>query len=224
MRKLLCHLLLGVTLCLLVVPPIWADQGQPVLAEGRKVNENKAYQAAIFRVTLSEQYGSGFAISPDLVVTCFHVMELENGTVMSRASLVSGTGRKYSGDVVTLDSANDIAILRLDSKVDVFFKLADNDAAQGAKVAAIKTRIEYIAKFTRCEIQEIWDTYLGYANRYAGTLTKGMEFGNSGSPVVNADYEVVGIIMAVLIKDNMRGVYGGVSNLKKLLSKSGLVQ
>jgi S1-C subfamily serine protease len=186
-------------------------------AKPDKVSEDKLYRAATFKIRAGRAYGSGFAIGPRLVVTCWHVME-DDGAMIDKATLLSGTGRRYEATLLAYDSDADVALLELSEPVDVFFRVSETEASSGDHVAVIRSRPEYVSKFTRANVYEVW----GGAT-YAGSLTKPMELGNSGSPVVNSKYEVVGILSAILPLDKDRGVYSGISGLRRVMAAHAMV-
>lgn len=208
----LCTVLAAMTPC----SPQPADAHNVVRAEESerpKVREDKSYREAIFKVTAGDSCGSGFAISPRVVVTCWHVVEQRDRSMSRRATLLSGAGKTTGATLMSYDEGADVAMLELDEPVNVFFRIAAEEASVGDHVAVIRSRPNYVARFTRADIFDLWSG----SRCYAGSLTKPMERGNSGSPVVNADYEVVGILSAILPRDNYRGVYSGLAGLKRLL-------
>lgn len=178
-----------------------------------RVVENERYKEAIFKVYTNDSMGSGFAITPWLIVTCYHVVEGKDGGVFVRPTVISGYQQVMKATYVGGDKDRDVAVLRLDVPVTIFFKIADNEASVGDAVAAIRSRPEYIAKFSKTSIKELW----AFSTSYAGTLNRSVEHGNSGSPVVNVNYEVIGIVVGLLPKDGDRGVYTNVANLKEVL-------
>ena len=139
--------------------------------------------------------GSGFVISEDgYVVTNYHVVE--GGTELI---VITNSGKKYAASLVGYDSANDMAVLKVQAEGLPYVKLgSSDDLIVGDQVVAIGNALG-----------ELTNTLtVGYVSAVDRDITTGgammnmiqtdvaINSGNSGGPLFNMKGEVVGITTA----------------------------
>nr|WP_017470724.1 serine protease [Amphibacillus jilinensis] len=158
------------------------------------VNEDiQAYKESVVVIESSDRKGTGFSITSDgYILTNEHIVDQESNVMVSFPE--QGL---YQAEVVHKDEAVDLALLKVEENDLPFLDLAEN--AEGI------------------EQRDIY--FIGNPLRFNGIANKGMiegfteqtslstevmiidapiYRGNSGSPVIDQDGEVVGIIYATL--------------------------
>lgn len=182
--------------------------------ESPTVKENKDYHIATFKVKTQRGWGSGFAIGSNLVVTCAHVVMKRDGKLNSNITLESNSKIGIKAKVIFYNIENDIALLQTEEVFPIYYKLSSKSAIKGDNVAVIRSRPEYVAKFTPAIIKEVWV----YTNGgKGGLLDEIIDSGNSGSPVVNTEYEVIGYIIAA-VAVSRDGVYHSVETIRNAIN------
>lgn len=147
-------------------------------------------------VVTSSREGSGtaFVVTSDgVLVTCAHVIEDANEIEVQLGK------ETYSAEVIDIDEATDLAILKIDAKQLKTLPLADSDAAQlGQDVRAVGYPLSDVlgtgVKVTRGTISGI----LQQDGQKQLQIDAAVNPGNSGGPVVNSLGEVVGVASAKL--------------------------
>ncbi len=152
------------------------------------------------------QEGSGWVVAPERVVTNAHVV-----AGMDEATLrVSGTGRSYLGRVVVFDEERDLAVLavpglparplplgpdleRGDSGVVAGFPL---DGPYRLDAARVRQVVQARGSDIYGEPGTVREVYSLYAR---------VRPGNSGGPLLSANGEVVGVIFAKSLDDDVTG-------------------
>lgn len=160
--------------------------------------------------------GSGFIISEDgLVLTNRHVVS-DQGV---EYTIVLSDGTEYDGEVVSVDSLNDLAVLQMVKKGELSKKkeertklqnltvaeMGDSDALQvGQRVLAIGYALgQYQNTVTSgiisAKSREITAADQGSAETLSGLLQTDAAInpGNSGGPLINLEGQVVGINVAI---------------------------
>ena len=144
----------------------------------------------------SEALGSGFIVSADgLVVTNNHVIE---GADQILVFLTDGT--RWPAKVVGIDTATDLAVLRIDAKRPLpFVQFGDSDTAQvGDWVMAIGNPFGLGGTVTLGIVSaRNRDIQSGPYDSYIQTDASINE-GNSGGPLFDMDGKVVGINTAII--------------------------
>ncbi|WP_404309847.1 S1C family serine protease [Neorhodopirellula lusitana] len=155
---------------------------------GKRPNE------AALNAQVDEGSGTGFVIHPDgIVVTCAHVVK---GATSIQATIA---GSRFDAEVIKLDSGNDLAILRLNTKELPFLKFANSDQVRlGQDVRAIGYPLSDLLgksiKMTKGEV----------SGRGGPHGTDGMQIdatinpGNSGGPLVDDSGRLVGVTSSML--------------------------
>ena len=146
--------------------------------------------------------GTGFLVAPDLVATVAHVVD---GAATVR--ITQGT-RSTSAEVLGVDDANDTALLRTGSELEGHvFELSEEGPAVGERVGVIGFPVGDSGLITSAagskSFKEGSVNGLGRKAEIEGsTRTDLVELdalarnGNSGSPVIQADGDVVGLLSA----------------------------
>ena len=149
--------------------------------------------------------GSGFFVTENgYVVTNYHVIANASSVLV-----YTSDGEKYSADIVGSDMDLDLAVLKVNGK--------DGQKFQAAKIASsdkVKTGDSIIVIGTPERLDLAWSLttgYVSYANRKSNMsgsmqtyiqINAGVNPGNSGGPLINANGEVIGIIQA-RVKDKV---------------------
>lgn len=152
----------------------------------------KGYLSAIVAVSANQKYGTGFNIDPDgLIVTNSHV--IENSSVINLQGLPGD-------DFPVLDwqvyPDSDLALIDLEMSEMSFLPLAEgNQEHADSQVIVIGNPLGFFRIVSQASV-------LGYT-RLSGIaspvlMIKGSIYkGHSGSPVINKDGQVIGIVFAI---------------------------
>src|SRR5687767_13001381 len=139
--------------------------------------------------------GSGFIIDKEgYILTNHHVIENAE-----RITVTLTDGRSFRGEVVGVDPAIDVALLRISGAKDLSeAPLGDSDELRvGEWVCAIGNPLGYVHSVTVGVVsfvgRKLFDASL---DDYIQT-DAAINFGNSGGPLINAAGEVVGINSAI---------------------------
>ena len=142
----------------------------------------------------SLQYGTGFFVEENIVVTNAHVV----AGVNSPRIIHNGNG--YDLDFVSLDPNSDLAILRSEDFSHKPLKLDEaEDGVSGTVVAFVKDGKKVITEVKILEkILAVGKDIFGKPgeSREALSLEARIESGFSGAPVLNEDFAVVGVIFS----------------------------
>jgi hypothetical protein len=142
--------------------------------------------------------GTGFFISSDgYVVTCAHVIE-DADTI---GVWVGADG--YRATLVAVDEGIDLAILKIDYKPSYVFRLANFDSARIAqKVYALGFPLSNILgseiRATDGIISALGGTISDSGKTKDFQISASVQPGNSGGPVINERYEVLGVTASML--------------------------
>lgn len=172
---------------------------------------------AVVTIKTNNSTGSGSIISSDgLVITNEHVIrEAKNGAV----KIINMDGKTYSGQVLTIDRKNDLALVRISSS-DRFpsITFADRDSILvGQKVFAIGSPFDLSGTLTT-----------GILSRVAtnGDLQTDARLnpGNSGGPLLNSRGEMIGVNKSILSPDGRSntgiGFATSATNAKEFITRS----
>lgn len=144
----------------------------------------------------SESQGTGWAVSPQHIVTNVHVL---NG--LSDVMLVGYDQSILYGNVISVDHTNDIALIKItsDKANRGFLKLANRSARVGEEVFTIGYPFAQIMgstpKMTRGSISAL--TGLADDPRMY-QISVPLQPGNSGGPLINMKGELIGVTTAKL--------------------------
>jgi len=140
------------------------------------------------------QYGTGFFVEENTVVTNAHVVAGVN------SPRIIHNGEGYDLDFVSLDPNSDLAILRSKNFLQQPLKLAEaEEGGLGTVVAFVKdgkkvtTEVKILEK-----ILAVGKDIFGQPgeSREALSLEARIDSGFSGAPVLNEDFNVVGVIFS----------------------------
>ena len=164
--------------------------------------------------------GSGFFVLKDgTVITNYHVIE---GCELNK---VSYKGSQSEAKVLSIDKANDIAILKTNINPETAFAVSNDDVSLledvvvagyplGKKISsAIKTHKGVVTALA------------GSGDNYSYFQTDAaINQGNSGGPIINQKGNVVGIAVQTWVEEGVQGVHFGIksSTLKTFASANGL--
>lgn len=143
---------------------------------------------------INETYtGSAFAISDNLLMTSNHIIE-NCSEVAVRINNVL-----IDASVVYADSENDLAILRVQEQLPYHFEIA-NSYKKGDAIMAIGYPLSDELGNERVKFSDgIIASETGLSNNpFYLQITAPIQPGNSGGPVVNNNFEVVGIVSSKL--------------------------
>ena len=139
--------------------------------------------------------GTGFFVTSDgYVVTCAHVVE----DAYTIGVWVDGNG--YRADLVAIDHEIDIAILKINHKPPHYFGLANfNSAYIGDKVYAMGFPLTHILGSEIRLTDGIISAFTGYEGTQTDfQISAPIQPGNSGGPVFNEHFEILGIAASQL--------------------------
>lgn len=183
-------------------PEYGAISGFPLDEEQRAIDLAKQVRESIVQITgmkVNSGFGTGWLIAPDVVVTNEHVANHDEsyyGDIAVRT--IDGT--IIAAEVLSMDSYRDIAILKLEEPLDrPVLRLTDSLVEVGEPVIAVG-HPDRIGN---------WATMAGVVtdNKFydgeAILTSLPTSSGASGSPILNLDGEVVGIVA---------GIYWGTSD------------
>ena len=143
--------------------------------------------------------GTGFFVtSQGYVVTCAHVVE------DARTIGVWVGGNQYRANLEAIDPDLDIAILKIEHNPSYFYGLANfNSVHLGDKIEVLGFPLTHLLG-SGIRYNEGSISALGLENNTQFQISAPVQPGNSGSPVYNQRYEVLGIVASQLNKE-----YGG---------------
>ncbi len=166
-----------------------------------------------------ESSGTAFVVGANgVLVTCAHVVE------DAQEIEVILDGSTYIAEVLEMDVATDLAVLKIDAKKLPTISLANSDDAQlGQDVRAIGFPLSDVlgtdVKVTRGTISGI----MKRDGQKQFQIDAAVNPGNSGGPVVNSKGEVIGVTSAKLsgVEVNRVGFCVPSSPVRELVEKSG---
>ena len=153
--------------------------------------------------------GSGWTISPDLVVTNAHVVAGEHDTTVQ----VGGRGAELAAEPVAFDPTNDLALLRVRGLGVPALALVGSpaDGASGAILGYPENGPLSVqpGRIGRTQTVLTQDAYgRGPVQRLLTPLRGLVRPGNSGGPLVGADGRVLTTIFAATVGSGRQGGYG----------------
>jgi S1-C subfamily serine protease len=191
-----------------------------ILKNTRVVN---AFQSVARIESISEQCntrlsGSGFVIAENLVVTNAHVVAGINRPNVR----IGGKGKSVSGKVIYFDSRVDLALIRTNGLTAAALSMGENlernDVAVvagfplGGNLTPLPARIKAVAKATD---KDIYGN--GEVTREMYVLNAGVQQGDSGAALLDAQGKVVGVVFAASAAESSVGYALTLTELKKAL-------
>ena len=152
---------------------------------------------AIYIIYSGEAMGSAFSIGNEYVFTNAHIIDdVENITLHTYA------GKKFDADLVLIDEAMDIALLRV-PKGDLFYlNVSDyHDVRVGDDVYAVGIPANFAFSLTKGILSAVDRNING---EYFLQTDAAINEGNSGGPLLNASGEVIG--MNTLKLNDLEGI------------------
>lgn len=141
------------------------------------------YKQAVVTIQGERNKGTGFAISEDgLIVTNHHVIEGQN-----KITVAFPKGERFDAEVITFDAEIDIAILKVDTEDKFHFELHPIVGNVNDDIIVIGNPLSFTQIANEGQIVSTDDRMLISAPIYRG---------NSGSPVINSNGQVVGVVYA----------------------------
>lgn len=148
--------------------------------------------------------GSGFFITPNVVVTCNHII---NGA--SKIEIVYNNEIKLSGVVIGHDNASDLALVRVSGIESMVRPLALADSSrirQGSRVYAIGFPLPIIMGMQPKISEGLISGMTGLQDDLrVYQISAPVQPGNSGGPLLNEQAKVVGVVSASLDAVKMMG-------------------
>ena len=150
-----------------------------------------------------ESDGTGFIITSDgMIMTNRHVVSSKKGSY----KVLTHDGKSYEAKVVSLDPANDIAVIQIDVDNLPVVSFGDSSKLQvGQRVVAIGNALgEYQNTVTAGVVSAVGRTISAYGRGGRSEKLEGViqtdaaiNEGNSGGPLVNLEGQVVGMNTAI---------------------------
>jgi S1-C subfamily serine protease len=162
--------------------------------------------------------GSGFLYDHQAhVVTAYHVI-----SALGQIFAVFPDGRSFPATVVGGSQFSDVAVLELESDPGIEpMVLADSATVEiGEPVAAIGSPFDLTETLTTgivSQVDRFTDIEYDSQVLWIANLIQfdaAVNFGNSGCPLINADGEVIGLVIARVPPDEGDGIYYAVSSNK----------
>ncbi len=149
--------------------------------------------------------GSGFVVSPGVVVTNAHVVAGVHGLV------VEDTSGRHAATVVHFDPNEDLAVLRVPSLRDPVIATDPTLVAAGSSAAVLghpgggplRENDAVVLDETTAIGQNIYDQ--GTVRRHIYEVAATIEPGNSGGPLIGTDGRVIGIVFAKSVSQSNLG-------------------
>ncbi len=141
--------------------------------------------------------GSGFFITPSVVVTNHHVIDGAN-----RIEVVFNNEVQLTATVIGADAGNDLALLRVVGAEDMIRPLSlgnSSEVREGSRIYAVGFPLATVTG-TKAKITEgIVSSTTGFGGSLKEfQITAPVQPGNSGGPLLNERGEVIGVVSAVL--------------------------
>jgi len=166
-------------------------------------------------------HGSGFSVAPNLVVTNAHVVELAQrypGNVI--VGVVPSEGnRSYRGQVIALDQARDLALIRFTGINLPALTLYNGPLDEGSSVIALgypgnvdlataRSAADFITPLTPVRSQGVFSGARSMTNVHVLLHTASIARGNSGGPLLDRCGRVLGVNSAVTQADEGDSSFG----------------
>ena len=179
----------------------------------KNLEQDKYPSSAIWKIQTDRVGGTGFFISPNLFVTNFHIVAYRDFFDLKRTSLSQETHSRVLGikRVYALSALDDLAIFETKESVTNWLDIADNTPKPYDELFAIGYPKGHWAKVRKTR-------KIFYQNKYIYSFPANRPLigGISGSPVLNQENQIVGILF--LSASNLASAIK-VNRLKNLISK-----
>lgn len=164
--------------------------------------------------------GTGFMVSPDgLLVTSLHVV-LPSYEDKGNPVLVIFIDASYFGDIVCVDEAKDIALLRVPAEGRAFLKIGSmKNLREGDRVFTLSYPGRGRLMFSEGYVDKIYG-----GGRVSFVITSApLSFGSSGGPIMNSKGEVIGVAAFVIFsgEGEVRSMGVASDHIRDLLERCG---
>jgi hypothetical protein len=168
-------------------------------------------EKAIFTVETSDSVGTGFAIKDGkFLITCDHVVGTE-----SKITVKATNGSNKIGYLVFHDKEADVAVYRLNVRSTSSLKLNTNTINPGSKVYVIGSSLGFLEKSIS---QGIVAGIRRQGDLALVQFDAAISAGNSGSPILNENGEVLGMAQMHLVRGQSLNFGLSAYNLDRFLN------
>lgn len=182
-----------------ILPQVYSIPAIEFLKTSAKLFTNKEmaeYKKSVAVISTFDSKGTGFSISEDgTLLTNYHVVEGN-----SKVTVAFPDAGRYTADVVETYPDIDLAILKVDGQDLPFLQLADETAfTKDELIRFIGNPLSFSGIANEGTI--INYTKLSDWEKEVVMIKAPVYRGNSGSPIINKDGKVIGVIFATLDHD-----------------------
>ncbi|WP_216827773.1 S1C family serine protease [Alkalihalobacterium elongatum] len=151
-----------------------------------KQEDIQLYKEAVVTIQSSHSRGTGFAVSSDgIIITNHHVVDGKGQLVISFPN-----GDLYEGTVIDSNEDLDLAFVSVPAKDIPYLSLNDKSGSIGDEIYVIGNPLMHSQIVTDGEIVENEDRL------QVLKISAPIYSGNSGSPVINKEGKVIGVVYA----------------------------
>ncbi|GHT98998.1 hypothetical protein FACS1894142_6060 [Spirochaetia bacterium] len=164
--------------------------------------------------------GTGFFISNDgIIVTCAHVIEV------SDIITVKVNNTEYRAEILAKDSNTDLAILKINYKSSYYFKVSNfNRTNLGDKVYVLGFPLSNLLGSDIRITDGVISAKTGFnSEQLYFQLSAPIQPGNSGGPIINDRFEVIGVAAAILDESFAYNASGALPQNVNFGVKSGYI-
>lgn len=181
-----------------LAPPLTGPVATPSMAEAQTIGSSVANSTVkvLGAACGQELEGSAFVVAPGMVVTNAHVVAGEQAT-----EVVVG-GAQYRAVPVSFDPNYDLAVLRTSAPLGPALHLATSNAPRGTKAAVVGYPENGPLTVSPAGVSGTLDAAgrniynEGVVVRHIYQLQADVKPGNSGSPVVSTNGQVIGVVFS----------------------------
>lgn len=182
-----------------ILPQVYSIPAIEFLKTSAKLLTNKemaTYKKSVAVISTFDSKGTGFSISEDgTLLTNYHVVEGNN-----KVTVAFPDDGRFTADVVQTYPAIDLAILKIDGKDLPFLELADATVfEEGESIRFIGNPLSFSGIANEGTVMDY--TNLSDWEKEVVMIQAPVYRGNSGSPIINKEGKVIGVIFATLDHD-----------------------
>lgn len=182
-----------------IIPQIYSIPAIEFLKTSAKLSTNKeisAYKKSVVVISTADSKGTGFSISSDgVILTNYHVVEGND-----KVSVVFPDDGRFTANVVQTYPSIDLAILETNGDNLPFLQLADQTTfVEDEPIHFIGNPLSFHGIANEGTIIDY--TKLKHWEDEVVMIKAPVYRGNSGSPIINKDGKVIGVIFATLNHD-----------------------
>ncbi|MBT6133543.1 MAG: serine protease [Flavobacteriales bacterium] len=160
----------------------------------------KACKSSVVTITNPSGHGSGFFISSDgLLLTNAHVVE-----GYDRLLVRLGNGIDFEPEVISIDSDNDLALLKVPGSGYSPLSFAKESVLLGEKIVVIGTPAE--ESLSQSVTAGIVSGERLIEGKKMIQSDAGISPGNSGGPMLNMKGEIIGVVTSKIVASGVEGV------------------